>query len=77
LRDGSGGDGQRLTACGDFHRFEIQALARPGTYERFDLLGDLGFERRLEPPFSAASFEAARESWIRAAHNFSLTSMNC
>ena len=61
-RDGSGGEGQRLTACRDLHRFEIQTLARPRSYERFDLLGDLGFEGRLEPPFSAASFEAARDT---------------
>ena len=60
-RDGSGGERQRLTACRDLHRFEIQPFGRPGTYERFDLLGDLDFERRLEPPFSAASLEAARD----------------
>ena len=60
-RDGSGSEDQRLATSGDLHRFEIQTLARPRAYECFDLLGNLGFERRLEPPFWAASFEAARE----------------
>ena len=57
-------------------RLEVQPVNGARAYELFDLLDDLRLERLLEPPFSAASFEAARPSWMRASHNFSLTSMN-
>jgi hypothetical protein len=75
--DRVGGEGQCLATRGDFQRFEIEALARIRPYEFLDLVRDLRRERCLEPPFSAASFETAREICVRASQSFSLTSMNC
>ena len=49
----------RLAAYGRLDGFEVPVLDRAAAYERVDLGCDLGFERRFEPPFLAASCEVA------------------
>jgi hypothetical protein len=58
-------------ACGELERSlphrdlecpEIEAGARPRTYEGLDLAGEFLVERRLEPLFSAASAAATSSS---------------
>jgi hypothetical protein len=56
LRDGPRGNGQGSPPRGDLDRLEVLDGA---TYERFDLDRDFYLERLLEPPFGAASCEAA------------------
>ena len=57
--DEAGGQLQRAPADRDFDRFEIEPRAGSRRYERFDFLGNFGRQARLEPPFWAASGEAA------------------
>jgi len=66
--DGAGRHPQRLAAHSRLDRLEVPARDRVGAYERFDLRDDFGREGRLEPPFGAASDEAASgaSSWASA-----------
>ncbi|OGP85360.1 MAG: hypothetical protein A2Y95_02500 [Deltaproteobacteria bacterium RBG_13_65_10] len=52
-------DAQHATARGRLDGLEVPVLDGARAYERFDLGDALGFERRFEPPFLAASCEAA------------------
>ncbi len=56
--DGESCDAQRVAPRSDFDRFEVPLFDRRA-YERVDLCDDLGREGLFEPPFFAASSEAA------------------
>ena len=66
---------QRPTARGRLDRLEVPVVDHRVAYQRFDFGDDLGCERRFDPPFLAASCEAA-SSGIRnwASHTRSLAS---
>src|SRR6202043_1614115 len=60
--DGACGELERSLPHRDLERPEIEAGARPRTYEGFDFAGEFLVERCLEPLFSAASAAATCSS---------------
>jgi hypothetical protein len=61
----------RLAPYGRLDGLEIPLVDGARAYERFDLADDLGFERRFEAPFLAASCEAASGASSWSSHHFS------
>ena len=57
--DGARRHAQRLAPRSRLDRLEVPILNCAVAYKRFDLRDDLDLERRFEPPFLAASCEAA------------------
>jgi len=51
----------RLASRGHLDSLKVPVVDGPRAYERFDLGEDLGFERRFEAPFLAASPSEAAE----------------
>jgi hypothetical protein len=59
LLNGPRCDRERPSPGRSLDRLEVQPVGRAGDNQRFDFADDLGVERRLEPPFLAASCETA------------------
>ena len=55
----SGREAQRLASCGGLDGFQVQAIGRMVADQLVDFLADLRRKRLFEPPFLAASVEAA------------------
>lgn len=70
----AGGQAQRTTARRRLQGFQVGFLDRLPPDQDLDFLGDLGLEARREPPFLAASAEAAgnwsSSSSAHCSHSF-------
>jgi hypothetical protein len=65
---GTGRHAHRLAASGQLDGLEVSVIDGTRAYERVNLVDDLGFERRFEAPFLAASCEttSGASNWASA-----------